>query len=336
MTNFTNIDLSRLPEIPDLKISSRWNSVPAYVWVLETLVDYYLGISNLEGVGWLVDNWWRIERELINKGKIAVVYYGKKFLIADIVEMEVNFLDEITKLKIRFLNDDEVRDWKNEQDKLVIFRNNPQEKGDFSGLANDTQKLDMYSELIRHSLEMTKDILSVKTKGKMGSKAEQHILEGLAKGKLVNIYYEDKRTKQPVDPNSYSYALEGGDWKQREFYWQERDKVLEEIYEKYKIRHINAADKFARTNNPEVYSNLANYWAWEKQRSQVRNNSIREFIEKFPKEGKCRLKYGFIFGAEENEVSAEQSEESKLTEEDKKQQVQKKEELKLAEEIKNK
>jgi len=69
----------------------------------------------------------------------------------------------------------------------------------------------MYLELIRHSLEMTKDTLIIKSKGKISDKAEQNIIGGLSKGKLVNIYYEDKRTKQPVDPNSYSYELKGGD-----------------------------------------------------------------------------------------------------------------------------
>src|SRR5947209_17632648 len=145
------------------------------------------------------------------QGKVAVVRYGKQFLIANIVNIEKNFLNEITKLEIKFLNDDEVRNFAKKQDKLVIFYNNPLEKSDFSNLVNETQKLDIYLELIRHSLEMTKDVLIVKTKGKMSTDAEDHIIKGLAKGKLVNIYYQDKRTKQPVDPNSFSYELKGGD-----------------------------------------------------------------------------------------------------------------------------
>jgi len=144
-------------------------------------------------------------------GKVAVVYYGKKFLIANINNIESNFEGVITKLKITFLGDDTVRDFTSKQDRLVIFRNNVFAKGDFANLVNETKKLDMYLELIRHSLEMTKDTLIIKTKGKISAKAEQNIIEGLAKGKLVNIYYEDKRTKQPVDPNSYSYELKGGD-----------------------------------------------------------------------------------------------------------------------------
>ena len=315
MTDFTNLDLGKLPEIPDLKLSSEWNSVVSYVWISEELISYYLGISNLEGVGWLFDNWLRIERELIMHGKVAVVYYGKKFLIANINNIESNFEGVITKLKITFLGDDTVRDFTSKQDRLVIFRNNVFAKGDFANLVNETKKLDMYLELIRHSLEMTKDTLIIKTKGKISAKAEQNIIEGLAKGKLVNIYYEDKRTKQPVDPSSYSYELKGGDWKQREFYWKEYDRVLEAIYHKYKIRHIDSADKFSRTNNPEVYSNLASYWAWEKQRGQERVVGIREFMEKFPKEGQYNLKYGFIFSShsqqEENKVSEDQKEENK-------------------------
>jgi len=144
-------------------------------------------------------------------GKVAVVYYGKKFLIANINNIESNFEGVITKLKITFLGDDTVRDFTSKQDRLVIFRNNVLQKGDFANLVNETRKLDMYLELIRHSLEMTKDTLIIKTKGKISAKAEQRIIEGLAKGKLVNIYYEDRRTKQPVDPNSYSYELKGGD-----------------------------------------------------------------------------------------------------------------------------
>jgi len=35
-------------------------------------------------------------------------------------------------------------------------------------------------------------IIRVKTKGKISAKAERNIVEGLAKGKLVNIYYEKK------------------------------------------------------------------------------------------------------------------------------------------------
>ncbi|CAI2193961.1 9813_t:CDS:1 [Funneliformis geosporum] len=144
-------------------------------------------------------------------GKVAVVYYGKKFLIANINDIESNFEGEITRLDITFLGDDKVRDFSKKQDKVVIFRNNSSEKGDFANLINETKKLDIYLELIRHSLEMTKDVLIVKTKGKISTKAEQNIIGGLAKGKLINIYYEDRRTKQPVDPNSYSYELKGGD-----------------------------------------------------------------------------------------------------------------------------
>ncbi|CAG8548588.1 1179_t:CDS:2 [Paraglomus brasilianum] len=102
---------------------------------------------------------------------------------------------------------------------------------------------------------MTKDTLIIKTKGKISVKAEQNIIEGLAK-----------------------------------------------------------ADKFSRTNNPEVYSNLASYWAWEKHRGQEREVGIREFMERFPKEGQYNLKYGFIFSShsqqEENKVLEDQKEEN--------------------------
>nr|CAG8498128.1 11302_t:CDS:10 [Entrophospora candida] len=187
------------------------------------------------------------KKELITHGKVAAVYYGTKFLIANINNVESNFEGEITKLELTFLGDDKIRDFSNKQERVVIFRNNVLQKGDFANLVNETKKMDMYLELIRHSLEMTKDTLTVKTKGKLSTKAEQSIVAGLAKGKVVNIYYEDKRTKQP-------------------------------------IRHIDSADKFSRTNNPEVYSNLASYWAWEKERGKERVVGIREFMEKFPEE----------------------------------------------------
>jgi hypothetical protein len=316
VTDFTNLDLLRLPKIPDLKLSDKWNSTPSYVWASELIIDYYLGISNLEGEGWLFDNWLLIEQELINEGIVAVVYYGKRFLIANIINIEKNLLNEITNLQIQFLNDDETRDFTKKMDRLVIFRNNVLEKADLKGLSNYTQRLDMYLELIRHSLEMTKDVLKVKTKGKLGQKAEDHIIQGLAKGKLVNIYYEDKRTKQPVDPNSYSYELTGGEFKQRESYWKEYHGVKEEVYERYKIRHIDSADKFSRTNNPEIYSNLASYWTWEKQRGRQREIGIREFMEKFPKEGKYRLKYGFIFSSKQDEQDEEIKQDEKGIEKD--------------------
>jgi hypothetical protein len=206
-----------------------------------------------------------------------VVYYGNQFLIADIIKLERNFENKIINFQVRFLGDSKIRqvisqkeaieDKKSKKsgdidlEKTVIFRNNPFERADFVGLFNETQKMDIYLELIRHDLEMTKQTLTIKTKGKLSDSAESHIVKGLATGKLVNIYYEDRRTKQPVDPNSYSYELKQGDVRQRQFYWEEYYKVLEGIKEKYKIRHIDAADKFSRTNNPEVYSNLAIYWA---------------------------------------------------------------------------
>jgi len=99
---------------------------------------------------------------------------------------------------------------------------------------------------------------------------------------------------------------------------------LEAIYHKYKIRHIDSADKFSRTNNPEVYSNLASYWAWEKHRGQEREVGIREFMEKFPKEGQYNLKYGFIFSShqEENKVLEDQKEEEKEEKKSEKEKVE--------------
>lgn len=322
MTDFTNIKIPDLPTIQGLSIRDNWHSVSCHQSIYQTLFDYYLGISNVEGEGWLVTNWWRIEPELIKRGKVAVVYYGKQFLLAEIIDLKRNFEQKISKFVIRFLGDNKIRnvcenlEQKQEQSNkkkpgdvdlkdVVIFRNNYFEKADFGGLSEKTKKIDVLTELIRHNLEMTKDILVIKTKTKLGKEQEESILGGLSSGKIVNIYYTDKRTKQPVDPSAYDYAIAGGGVEQRQQYWADRDKILEEIYQEYKIRHIETADKFSRTNNPEVYSNLALYWAWEKQRGQVREQSIREFEEKFPEEGKCSLKYGFIFSTESSEESEE-------------------------------
>ncbi|MEG7978960.1 MAG: hypothetical protein NY202_03495 [Mollicutes bacterium UO1] len=65
---------------------------------------------------------------------------------------------------------------------------------------------------------------------------------------------------------------------------------------------------------------MASYWAWEKQRGKERVVGIREFMEKFPKEGQYSLKYGFIFSSqsEEKEISEDQEEENEEDEEEKK------------------
>ncbi|CAG8597594.1 11004_t:CDS:1, partial [Paraglomus occultum] len=58
---------------------------------------------------------------------------------------------------------------------------------------------------------------------------------------------------------------------------------------------------------------------WEKQRGQMRIVGIREFMEKFPKEGKYNLKYGFIFSSqqEDDEVSENQNQKEENKEEKK-------------------
>lgn len=257
--------------------------------LIRIVKTYYFGlVCKLTGEGPLLPIWFNFVKILINHGKVAIVSYGGRLQLAQVVDGYLTQTGEWANLKLLFFGDQKGQEFTPHPSQYVIFQWGDGHPFDLSEFRHDILEMWYLKGLIGWDQDKSKKRITVefeKNPGKEGWKEAFNSYEGPAG--FVGIIAPGKATNQI---KKWEY-FNPKDTAERKQLWQDLKEVESRFFFKVGMRH-NPFAKEERQNNPEIMSGQSYFDAWEFDKQEGIIQGILDFQGKEWGGGKYTLRFG--------------------------------------------
>lgn len=291
--------------------------------VIKWFLRYYVGISDFRGKGKLVEKGlpWKIEKQLVLKGKILVLEIAEEPVLAEIVGNPILSEGKIVELDFKILDDTKGEKFSiktlvedNKQARLVIYNvngeeektidpkkcvffiNNQDAERDLIGI--ETWLKALWSNLgnIFYDQKKSRKKLGLITPDDIHGSDWEKIIDGFENDYFaVNLALtETQKGANGFDPNEVRHILVSPESAEREQLWRDYLRLFAEVCKYYGVQ-FNIGWKEERQNLPEIGLLQAPFKAWEKERKHVREEAYKQ-CEKIS--GWLEPSWELIYGAQ--------------------------------------
>lgn len=257
--------------------------------LIQIAKTYYFGLAcKLRGEGKLLTIWFDFVKILINNGKVAIVDYGGKLLLAQVVDGYQTQSGEWADLKVLFFGDQKGQEFTPGKNQYVIFQWGNGEPFNLSELKHDILEMWHLKGLIGWDQDKSKKRITVEFEKDPGKEGWKNPLNSYESGFIGVI--SPKNVTNQIKKWEYFEARNNVE---RQQLWKDYREVESRFFLKLGIRH-NPFAKEERQNNPEVMSGQAYFDAWEIEHQEGLVKGVLEFQGKEWGGGKYSLQFGSL------------------------------------------
>ena len=257
--------------------------------LIRIIKTYYFGlVCKLTGQGSLLPIWFNFVKILINHGKVAIVYYGGKLQLAQVVDGYQTQDNEWINLKVLFFGDKKGQEFTPGEGQYVIFQWGDGSPFDLSEFRHDILEMWYLKGLIGWDQDKSKKRMDVEFEKDPGKDGWKAILSSYESQTGFLGVIAPKNVTNQIKKWSY---FEPKNTAERQQLWQDLKEVESRFIFKVGMRH-NPFAKEERQNNPEIVSGQAYFDAWELDKQEGIIQGILEFQGKEWGGGKYCLQFG--------------------------------------------
>ncbi|MCE8163420.1 MAG: hypothetical protein I3273_05045 [Candidatus Moeniiplasma glomeromycotorum] len=257
--------------------------------LIRVVKTYYFGlVCKLRGEGKLLTIWFNFVKILIEHGKVAIIYFGGKLLLAEVVDGYETQTGEWADLRVLFFGDKKGNEFEPGKGQYVIFQWGDGNPFDLSECRHDILEMWYLKGLIGWDQDKSKKRVDVEFEKDPGKDGWKHVFNSYEKGFLGVV--APKNITNQIKKWSY---FESKNNAERQQLWKDYREVESRFFFRLGIRH-NPFVKEERQNNPEVMSGQSYFDAWEFDKQEGVLKGILEFQAKSWGGGKYTLQFGSL------------------------------------------